>query len=407
MADANVLNGVTNEALWNMAREADPTFASHTAQATANTFSERGFEALQASDIKALNEYVGISMRVAFQKLDFPKARNPVRDSGLLQVYDTPNGGYIQRVALDTISPVNPAFAQKQEDGDVISPFAYKDYKTMERFFGMNYDFQATMVIKPYELKTVFLSEYGMGQWISGKMQALSNAYTVQEYENVLECLNNLLTSTKYPLQRSQVVTIPNWNKGETKEELNSLVATLKTLRNYMESAPMTNLYNAGKYMSAVDTSDMVLLVRPELMANMDVYSLAGAFHEDRLVLPFEVKNIQNFGGLVPYTDEDHKTRLYPAYGKLGDVIGYNTVENSNTATVAKGQEYNFDPNSNIIGILCQKGLIFEDNQNPYRVEPIHNPRTLIDHYWASRPNCGINGDYYYNMVVITKPSQA
>lgn len=405
MADANVLNGVTNSELWNLARAADPTFASHTAKATAADFTSKGFEALTRNDITTINDFIGISLRIAFQKLDFPKAKNPARDSGLLQVYDTPNGGYIQRVAMEQERPISPRYLNL-ENGKSVDPFVVRKSTTNERFFGMNFNYQNLVTVKPYELKQVFLSDYGVGQWIAGKMTALENAYTVQEYENVLECLNSLITSTKHPIKNTQIVSVPGWTDGTTVAELNSFTATIKNLARYMDAAPMTDMYNSGGFNSAIDTNDMTMLVRPDVIGNLETYTYSGAFHRDELALPFEMHAFLNFGGLVPYQDADYTTRLYPAYdATFGNVIGYNTTENSNEATVAFGAEHNFDPNGNVIAIIAQKGLIFENNQNPYQVRPIQNPAGLYDNYWASRPNVGINGDYYYNMVLITKPS--
>lgn len=405
MADANVLNGVTNAQLWNLARAAEPTFASHTSEATGKGLESTG--ALTRGDVTALNDFIGISLRIAFQKLDFPKAKNPARDSGILQVYDTPNGGYIQRIAMEQEKPISPRYLNP-ENGKSVDPFVMRKGKTNERFFGMNFNYQNLVTVKPYDLKTVFLSDYGVGQWIAGKMAALENAYTVQEYENTLKCLNDLITSTTHPLKTTQIVSVPGFADGNTSAELEALTATVKSLARYMEAAPMTDLYNAGGFMSAVNTEDMVFITRPDIMANLETYTYAGAFNREELALPFETHTWLNFGGLVPYKEDTYTTRLYPVYdGVFGNVTGYAETENAETATVECGAEYNFDTNENVIGIVAQKGLIFEDNQNPYTVRSIQNPAGLYDNYWASRPNVGINGDYYYNLVLITKPANA
>lgn len=61
------LTGISNAQLWDLARKASPTFKSHTAKATAETFTEKGFEALTRSGLNVINEFFELSLRVGFQ----------------------------------------------------------------------------------------------------------------------------------------------------------------------------------------------------------------------------------------------------------------------------------------------------------------------------------------------------
>lgn len=50
------LTGITNAQMWDECRKADPNFRSHTAKATAELFTSKGFEALTRSGLNVVNE---------------------------------------------------------------------------------------------------------------------------------------------------------------------------------------------------------------------------------------------------------------------------------------------------------------------------------------------------------------
>ena len=90
-------------------------------------------------------------------------------------------------------------------------------------------------------------------------------------------------------------------------------------------------------------------------------------------------------------------------YDKLGQQIGWNEAEGQTVVTVENGADFKKDSNSGVLGMIMQKGAIFETAQNPYTVTPILNPRGLYTNYIANRPNNGINYDALYNVIVIQK----
>ena len=153
-----------------------------------------------------------------------------------------------------------------------------------------------------------------------------------------------------------------------------------------------------------------------------------GAFNPDTLTIPFDVAEISDFGGLVPY--DSNSTKLQPVYDQLGVVVGYidalatingyatkrasdgewivNITIGGSTAdtTIVHPENVTWvDENAEVLCVVAQKGLIFENKQNPYTVTPIYNPRGMYTNYWANSPNNGINVDPNYNMIAILKPS--
>ena len=439
----------TNAQFWELARKFSPSFASHTAEATKVQFDKKGFEQITLEGTQTLNEFFEISMRVAFQLLNISRARNPLVDKGLIQVYDTPNGGYIQRMAVHSIKPVSPKF-KNLKDGDSIDPFVVRKPKVDERFFEMNFDYQNLVTIQEYQLKTMFINEFGMGELLAGILEGMANGYTIQEYLNAKECINAALNSTKNPLRETQKVTLDKgWYVAKpSHDQMTDFILALKDTATRMTIVPQTGMYNAMGFESVVNPEDHVLLIRAGARNAINTGLMVGAFNPEYLTLPFEIVEVDNFGGLIPATagsTSEEYTEMSPLYSPLGEEIGffdfdaeeYQEIEVSDeTATLVEfgqpkqsnddgkwyiegiyeGEDTSkiyrhswkipemppvyIDPNESVLAVIMQKGAIFETAQNPYQVTPIFNPRGLYTNYIASRPNTGINYDALYDVIV-------
>lgn len=426
------ITGVSNAQIWNLARKLDPAFASHTSEATADLFTEKGFEALNRSNATAINEWFGVSLRIAFQMLNVARAKNPLADSGLVEVFDTPNGGYVQRMAMGAIKPVSPAY-RGLEDGGSVDPFVVRKPKVEERFYAQNFDFQNLISHQDFNVKTIFINEFGMGQMLAGIMQSLQASYTKQEYYNVLECLNAAINSTATPLQDSQVIRLSSWTDASvTTAELTEFIKATKNVIRDLEASASSSKYNAAGFDDVVEASDLVMLVRPSVLTDIDAMN---ALNRPELGLDLEVRPVENFGGMQPYSIDSSTgaadALLQPIYDSLGVCVAYvdatvtvngparfdtasgkwivNVTSGSTTAdtnqTFTDSQITWVDPNAEVLAVIAQRGVIFENAQNPYTVEPIRNPRGMYDNYWANRPGTAIVYDAYRDLIVIAKPS--
>lgn len=419
---------ITNTEFWDMARRFSPSFASHTAEGTAVEFNEKGYEAIRLSDTGVLNDFFNISMRIALQMLSTSRARNPLVDKGLVQVYDTPNGGFVQRMAVHSIKPVSPAY-KNLEDGGTLDPFVVRKPEIEERFFAQNFDYQSFITVQEFQIKTMFINEYGMGELLSGILQALANGYTVQEYVNVKECMNAALNSETNPLKDSQIQNIGTFDDDEpTTAELTTLILRIKNVASSLATTPQSGEYNAMGFESVVDPSDMVLVLRAGVKNAIEVGLMVGAFNPDYLTIPFEIIEVEDFGGISYVLNNAELTQVYDKFGTergliqssimpVGGLEAYKANSGTNkgkwvadindTQTVLVQKEDDgvaaVDPNKDVLGVIMQKGAIFENAQNPYTVEPIRNPRGMYDNYWANRPNTGINYDALYDVIAITK----
>lgn len=396
---------INNAEFWNMARRFSPDFKQHTSEKTLADFTAKGFEEIQLTGTNVLNEFFQISMRVAFQMLNVARARNPLVDKGLVAVYDTPNGGYVQRISVNSIKPVSPAYLDLQEGGSV-DPFVVRKPDIEERFFQMNFNYQSIITVQEYQIKTMFINEYGMGELLAGILQGLSNGYTIQEYLNTKECMNASLHSSKFPLKDTQVMTLKSWTpENPTEAELTDLILSVKDTATRFETVSATGAYNAKGFETLVDPADMVLVLRAGIKNKINVGLMVGAFNPDYLSLPFETVEVDDFGGIEHYSDASFTTKVYPVYDKLGAQIGWNTEENQTTVTVKDDNVFKKDPNAEVLGMLVQRGAYFENAQNPYTVTPIYNPRGMYTNYIANRPNNGLHWDALYNMVVFRAPA--
>lgn len=396
---------INNAEFWDMARRFSPDFKQHTSKKTLADFTTKGFEEIQLTGTNVLNEFFEISMRIGFQMLNVARARNPLVDKGLVAVYDTPNGGYVQRISVNSIKPVSPAYLDLQEGGSV-DPFVVRKPDIEERFFQMNFNYQSIITVQEYQIKTMFINEFGMGELLAGILQGLANGYTIQEYLNTKECMNASLNSSKFPLKETQVLTLNSWTPANpTQAELTDLILSVKDTATRFETVSATGAYNAKGFETLVDPADMVLVLRAGIKNKINVSLMVGAFNPDFLSLPFEIVEVDDFGGIEHYSDAGFTTKVYPVYDKLGAQIGWNTEANQTTVTVTDDQVFKKDPNAEVLGMLVQRGAYFENAQNPYTVTPIYNPRGMYTNYIANRPNNGLNWDALYNMVVFRAPT--
>lgn len=390
---------LTNLQYWELARKLNPNFASHTAEGTADLFTERGYSTITQAGMNTLNEFFRIIMPFTLQALNISHAKDPLDENGFGEYFDQPFGEYIQRMSVDSIKPITPAY-RNLTNGNGPDPFVVRKPTTNARFFTKNFDYQS-LVTMPDEwmTKRMFVSEYGISEFMAGVFTGLENGYILQKYTNKLEVLNAAINDTTHPLKSSQVYTLTMGDPA-TEAQLVDFQKAVMNVTELMTTSAQTGGFNAYGFASTQDKGRLHLLVRPGYQANLALDVVRGSYNAQTLNLDLKVDVVPHFGGLVPYKEAAFTTQLYPVYNALGEQIGWNEAADKDTVTVANGAEFWKDPNADVFAILADKGVIFETRQNPYQVEPIRNPRGLYTNYWASSPNNAINYDPLYNMVV-------
>lgn len=411
----------TNAEFWNAARAYSPEFKSHTAEATAETFKNGGWEAFKQLDNTQKDAVFGLSVKVFTQDINEMRAIDPLERQDFGEYYNIPYGAIIQRLSTEPVLPISPAYSNLK-NGDSPDPFVVYKPDVAERFFPQNFDY-ASLITMPddYVYKVIFTSNTGMYDYLQSQvLRGLEAGYIAQKYLNKKEALNAYLNSTKFPLKDSQKI---NWQAtagAETQSELAEFVVLVRHAVRCMTNVPYTSAYNSYGHANTQDRDRLRLVVRTGFMDMIDAILMANSYHDEQLNLPIKIVEVNDFGGLVPYQDAEHTVALYPAYDALGHDLGYSTEQNA-VATkaedgsisvsagtyVSKEAAHYLDPNASIVGLIADKGLLFEGRQNPYSVEPIRNPRGRYTNMWASSPNNTVAVDPVYNCMVITENGQA
>lgn len=391
---------ITNKALGDMIAKIYPSFKSHTAQLTAETFTERGFDRITQLDPAFVNDFFELSMRVWLNVVNISHAKDILAEKDFGETYDQPWGAIIQRLSTNSVKPINPGWIGLK-DGDAPDPFVVRKPVVAERFWKQNFDY-ASMITVPddFQMKQIFVSEYGMSEFMAGIMEGLQNGYTTQVYLNKLEALDAAINSTKTPLRLNQIQTL-EMSETPTDEQLRGMINAIKKIVAAMcDLGPQTDAFNAYGFNSTQDRGRLRLLLRQGYLPDLETNTLYAAFNRDNLETGIPIIQVPNFGGI---TYSDGTNYLYPVYNSLGERIGWNTAANQSTTNVDEAQVTAVDPNADVVAVLADKGVVFECRQNPYTVEPIRNPRGRYVNYWASSPNNTIAYDSLYNMVVFKK----
>lgn len=383
-----------------------PTIAGQSSKIALELLTDKGFSQISQFNQQFISDFFGLLVRVWLQVVNISHAKDPLEDNGFGEYYDQPYGGVVQRMSTNSVKPVSPGW-KGLKNGDSPDPFVVRKPEVNERFYEQNFDYASLLTIPDeYAFKQVFLSNYGIDELMAGFMEGLQNGYVLQKYTMKLACLNAAINDTKVPLQSTQTV-VTALSDTPTEDELKNFILTVRNIIEGMVMAPQTGAFNSANWASTQDKSRLKLLVRMGLSNAIAVNVLSSAFNADNLNLGVDIIPVPNFGGLIPYSDEELATQVYPVYDKLGEMIGYNTTEGAETVTVKEKDVFWKDPNADVVAVLADKGVVFESRQNPYRVEPIRNPRGLYTNYWASSPNNAMHYDRYYNMVVFYSKAQS
>lgn len=412
---------VKNSTLFELARKYNPEFARHTAKITASRL-DLGWEANKAfaTDPQPINDWFAIVMTWALQKVDIAEVRDVLMEAGLVEAFDTPFGNAIQRIAVNQIKPVSPKFRGLQ-DGDSIDMFTVRKPDLDERFFTQNFDFQNFITLQEYQIKLILQNEFGMEQVTGGIVKQLENSFKTQRYLNTLEALNAGINSSDYPLKDTQVVEMDSWGSGTggavTDAELLNFIQAVKKMSYALSITPSTKAYNAAGFDTAVDPSNFVLLIRPDILVDIQTKLRVGAYNPEDISLPFEVQAVENFGGMVPYVDvpdtsagaqegDTVATQVYPIYDSLGVVIGYDTDKTATDPDYDEDDIYWVDGNDGVLAVLAQKGLIFTTMQNGIQqVVTPYNARGAYQNIFYNVIGAGVHYDYYYDMITFNAPS--
>lgn len=393
---------LTNATMWDELRAAYPSFASHTSSGTAQRFDNQGWEAINMSDRQAVDEFFNLSIRTALIAVNISHASDRFQDAGFGEYFDTPFAGVYQKMATFSMKPASPMY-RTYKDGDAVTFPEIRLPKITDRAFKQNFDYFSYFYMPDdFAKKTIFTGEFGMMEFTAGIFEGFENGYKTQKYLNKIEALNKAINSTTYPVKDTQKIEL-SLDAEPTADQLVQMVLAVKNVVSAMELDPQSGAYNALGFESTQDRSRLKLLLRPGYKNRIESMVLANAYNQERLTLPIDVIEVKDFGGIQYYTDSTMTTRLYPHYANGGIEDGYSTTEDGSSGLWTGGTPYAYDPNESTIGMIADKGLVFECRQNAYTVEPMRIPWLRNTLYCASSPGNTVAVDPIYNMVLIQK----
>ena len=433
---ASTVTKMSNADFLQKVAELAPQFKEVASRVAKEGFTESNFEAMSQLPTGQDNvtNFYSIACLVGMQFVDYAGFKNLVDELGIIERMAMPFGQYIQRNRVKRIKNVNPAW-KELKDGDSVDPYVVRKPEIEQDYFGgKNVTYQNFITMQDWDLKAGWLSENGIGEIVGAVFNMIDLDRAQFDYAIFNEALNGAINSTDHPLQGSQKLelaaptsTVANFTAATfTKEELLDLVRVTRGVGTAINTNVTLTTFNAAKYPMPVKTSDLVMLVRAGYLTEIERILVFNDFNKDVLKIPFEMKEVQNFGGLVPF-DSDN-AELQPVYDSLGAMVGYVKKSYTNVSaatydetndkytvkygaqqgstadvTPESGVDHYVDPNEKVIAVIAQKGLIFELIQNPCNVRPIFNPRGEYTNTFFNQLDNYLGVNYTKALITISR----
>lgn len=432
---ASTVTKMSNADFLQKVAELAPQFKEVASKVAKEGFTESNFEAMSQlpTGQDNVSNFYSIACLVGMQFVDYAGFKNKVDEIGVIERLAMPFAEYIQRNRVKRIKNVNPAW-KGLKDGDSVDPYVVRKPEIEQDYYGgKNVAYQTFITMQEFDLKRGWLSENGIGQIVGAVFNMIDLDRAEFDYALYKEALNGAINSSSHALQGSQKIelaaptaTVANFTAATfTKAELVELVEDVIDIGEAIESNVTLNTFNAAKYPMPINTSDLVMMIRPGYKAKIRTL-LADVYHDENLKIPFEMKVVENFGGLVPF-DSDN-AELQPVYDSLGAMVGYVKKSYTNVSaatydetndkytvkygaqqgstadvTPESGVDHYVDPNEKVIAVIAQKGLIFELIQNPFNVRPIFNPRGEYTNTFFNQLDNYLGVNYTKALITISR----
>lgn len=398
---ADMLSAYSGVDVFNAIRNSSPILQSRFPEATASNLKEIGMN-LSMSDVQTRQEFIyGLLKMVSAVFVKNTTITNPL--SALIkggQYYAW--GDLIENIKVRVAQAVDPKFLiDTRGTGKTIDPFVQKMPEYVTEFFQSNLPLQYLVTVDQWQLQKAFENAQGMGALISAILESINNAINVDLFQAGKEIFNKYINDTTHTLGEGQVMEVDAVTDEASGK---SFILSVKNLINAMQFP--TKAFNPSKLLQTSSSSTLTMYVRPEVMNNISVNTLAGAFNRDDLDLTpvdgsgrLRIKTLDNFGGIYPIkTSDQTKTELTPKYDSLGSVVGF---VDASGADVAESDITYVDKNEDVIAVIASPDA-FGMALKQQNYSPIYNPRGEYVNYWY-------NMEYwcYYsnleNVIIIKK----
>lgn len=233
-----------------------------------------------------MNEFLNVLVkRIAYTKIENKIFRNKLR---VLEGDNIPLGAIGQEIYI------NPAKGRQFNVNDFAGLLAKYESDVKVEYHQLNSDLQYPATITRPKLKDAFVSWSSLEDFVNGITQSLYNGAYIDQYN-----LTKGLVACAYASNqvKSEVILNP------TTSEANANLFLTKAREIYLNMQEPTPDYNAWRQVGGygkdiltwTDPENIVLLIRNDIGAYLDVNTLANAFNIDKKVLLGNVIYVNNF----------------------------------------------------------------------------------------------------------------
>lgn len=206
--------------------------------------------------------------RIVQTTIETKTFENPLRP---LYNGEMPLGGINQRIH------VNPVKAQQFDCNDFAGLLARYSTDTQVIYNKLNWDAQYCLTISYEDIRDAFTSWANLYKLVEAQTNALTNGAYIDEWYNTKHLISNAYRNNQLVMEVTKAVT-----NEQTAKELVKMARTL-ALNLPMPSTQYNSWNLNGGYGLPVETwtskSDIILMVRTDVLAEIDVDVLARAFN--------------------------------------------------------------------------------------------------------------------------------
>lgn len=253
------------------------------------------FAASIVADQTVANEFMSrLIKRIVYTQIENKIFRNKLK---MLEGDRMPLGAIGQEIYI------NPAKGRRFNVDDFAGLLAKYEADIKVQYPAVNTDIQYPVTITREKLRSAFTSWGNLNDFISGISNSLYNGAYIDEYRFTKNLVGNAYRTNS--IQMTTVSAVSDESTGK---------AFVKALRNayldFQEPSARNNAWaKVGGYGNAVVTwsnpEDIVLLIRNDVLTNIDVDVLAAAFNMDKTDFMGRVIGVDNFD---KYDEEGTKT---------------------------------------------------------------------------------------------------
>lgn len=232
-----------------------------------------------------MNEFCNaLVQRIVYTQFELKRFNNPLK---ILEGDEMPLGYLGQEIY------VNPAQGRDYDINDFAGLLKKYDNDTKVQYMVINFDRQYPVTIIREKIKQAMTSWNDLETYISALTNSLYNGAYIDEYRTT-----KALVANAY---RENAVTIEKIDAITTKETAESF--TEKAREMFLNFSAPTSKYNAwkkvGGYGKEIVTftapEDVVMIIRNDIRAKLDVSVLANAFNMDKTDLMGKILTVEDF----------------------------------------------------------------------------------------------------------------